>query len=177
MSLQNVSLFIGKSSTVQKYVTFLFSDRPYPYTYAMQKHLFSSGWWFQPTPLKHLSSSVGIIMIIIPTWMESHNPFHGSSHHSPVIGSVCHIPTKDPFQVTVTTGDPPWLKRNPHEKSHEITVNPMSSHDIPHKIPIKPQLFILKPPFFIVKPQFFLDNPSFSIVKPQFFLDNPHCSR
>ena len=38
---------------------------------------FVTGWWFQPTPLKNMS--VG--MMIIPNWMENHNPFHGSSHH------------------------------------------------------------------------------------------------
>ena len=36
------------------------------------KFLFKSGWWFQPTPLKHdgVSSSVG--MMKFPRWWESH---------------------------------------------------------------------------------------------------------
>ena len=38
---------------------------------------------FNPTPLKNMTSSVG--MMKFPIWWESHSKFHGSSHHQPVI--------------------------------------------------------------------------------------------
>ena len=45
-----------------------------------------SGWWFQPTPLKNMSSSVGSWDDDIPiNEMESHSKIHGSSHHQPAI--------------------------------------------------------------------------------------------
>ena len=31
------------------------------------RHTYDTGWWFQPTPLKNMSSSVGVT---IPNWME-----------------------------------------------------------------------------------------------------------
>ena len=42
---------------------------------------------FRPTHLKNdgVSSSVGIFFWNSQLFMESHNPFHGSSHHQPVI--------------------------------------------------------------------------------------------
>ena len=42
-------------------------------------------WLMVYLPLwKNMSSSVGM-MNQIPNWMESHNPFHGSTHHQPVM--------------------------------------------------------------------------------------------
>ena len=38
---------------------------------------------FNPTPLKNMTSSVG--MMKFPIWWESHSKFHGSSYHQPVI--------------------------------------------------------------------------------------------
>jgi hypothetical protein len=38
-----------------------------------------TAWWFLPTPLKNMTSSVG--MMTIPIYMGKHLKFHGSSHH------------------------------------------------------------------------------------------------
>ena len=46
-----------------------------------------TNWLVVWTSLKNMSSSVGTIIIsyYFQLFMESHNPFHGSSHHQPVI--------------------------------------------------------------------------------------------
>ena len=47
-----------------------------------------SGWWFQPTHLKNMSSSVGIMKF--PINMESQSKFHGSK-----------LPTSNHYTYTV----------------------------------------------------------------------------
>ena len=50
------------------------------------------GWWFQPYPSeKWWSSSVGMIFHS-QLFLESHNPFHGSSQHQPGMLSDVHLP-------------------------------------------------------------------------------------
>ena len=43
-----------------------------------------SGWWLSHLPLWKMMEWVRQLgWFFIPKWMESHNPFHGSSHHQP----------------------------------------------------------------------------------------------
>jgi len=48
--------------------------------------LLNAGWWYTYTPLKNMTSSVGITIPNIWKVIK----FHGSSHHQPV--HDCHLP-------------------------------------------------------------------------------------
>ena len=61
----------------------------------------SSGWWFQPTPLKNDGLRHLGWWHSIPNWMESQSKFHGSSHHQPVMFCFNPIKMRSPWWICI----------------------------------------------------------------------------
>ena len=92
-----------------------------------------------PTPLKNISSSVG--MMKFPIWWESLIKFHGSSHHQPTIKTA-----SNPRSAWVPGESASWLP--PFPSSHDwlkLWVVPpgwsqVGSASLPHMVKLTPTI-------------------------------------
>ena len=81
-----------------------------------------------PTPLKNISSSVG--MMKFPIWWESLIKFHGSSHHQPTI--------KTPQEVPGCLENPPLdflLSHHPMTGWSYESFPPVEARSVQHRFP------------------------------------------